>query len=145
MVDPTRVVRLLQRVGEESSHLRARACEDRAALRADEVRLSALKYRFITTLEALLNVAHHLCASEAWGPPSTNAAAIELLGRHGVMDGDLAGRLAKAVGLRNVLVHQYDEVDDDRVVSYLDRLRDIDEFVAAVSSWLDAHLGETTT
>ncbi len=64
-----------------------------------------------------------------------------MLGRHGVLDGALAARLAKAVGLRNVLVHQYAEVDDDRVVGFLDRLGDIDQFVAAVSSWLDAHLG----
>lgn len=135
-------MRLLQRVGEQSSHLRARAREDRAALRADELRLSALKYRSITTLEALLNVAHHLCASEAWGPPSTNAAAVELLGRHGVLDGDLAARLAKAVGFGQRARPPVPEVDDDRVVGFLDRLGDIDQFVAAVSSWLDAHLDD---
>ncbi|PSO48374.1 MAG: hypothetical protein BRC32_02335 [Actinobacteria bacterium QS_8_72_14] len=40
VVDPVRLARLLQRLGEQLAILRDRAAEDRAALRADEARLS---------------------------------------------------------------------------------------------------------
>lgn len=136
MVDERRVRRLLQRVGEDLSWLRDRACGDRAAIRADADRLAALKYRFVTAIEGCLNVAQHLCASEAWGPPATNAEALRLLGRHGVLDAALADSLARAVGFRNVLVHGYVDADDDRVVAQLDRVGDLDAFVAAVSRWI---------
>ncbi|MEX0658363.1 MAG: DUF86 domain-containing protein, partial [Egibacteraceae bacterium] len=132
MVDPVRLARLLQRLGEQLAILRARAAEDRAALRADELLLSATKYRLVTAVEAVLDVAHHLLASELWGPAEDSAGAVRVLARHGVISGDLADRLAQATGLRNVLVHGYAEVDDDLVVATLDRLDDLETFIAEV-------------
>lgn len=62
-----------------------------------------------------------------------------LLGRHGVVPVDLADAMARAVGFRNVLVHQYAEVDDDRVVAFLDRVGEIGDFVDAVAGWVAHH------
>ena len=138
MVDERRLVRLLQRITNELAYLHAREGEVRAALRADVERLSGLKYRFVTTIEGVVNVAQHLCASEGWGPPSDNGDAVRLVGAHGVVDKELAGRLVAAVGFRNLLVHQYAEVDDSRTVAFLDRIGDIDGFVAQVSAWVAA-------
>ncbi|SNS06905.1 Uncharacterized conserved protein YutE, UPF0331/DUF86 family [Geodermatophilus pulveris] len=138
MVDAERVVALLRRLDVEVGYLRARAAQDRAALRADEERLSGLRYRFVTALETLVDIAQHLCASEGWGPPRSNADSVRLLGVHGVVDGDLAERLAGGVGFGNVLVHQYAEVDDDRVVANLDDVGDLLRFVELASRWLVA-------
>lgn len=135
MVDPVRLARLLQRVGEELARLRERAAEDRAALAADEARLSGVKYRFITAIEAVLDVSHHLIASELWGPADSSGDAVRLLARHGVIDEQLAIRLASAVGFRNVLVHGYAEVDDAQVLANLDQLDDLARFVEQVRSW----------
>ena len=138
MVDERRLVRLLQRVASELAYLQARAGEDRAALQADAERLSGLKYRFVTTIEGVVNVAQHLCASEGWGPPKDNADSLRVLACHDVLGAQLADGLAHAVGFRNLLVHQYVDVDDDRVVGYLDHLTDMSAFVASVSRWLPA-------
>jgi uncharacterized protein YutE (UPF0331/DUF86 family) len=135
VVDPVRLARLLQRLGEQLSTLRDRATEDRRALRGDEVRLSATKYRFVTAIEAVRDVAHHLLASELWGPPEDAGDALRLLARHDVIDDALADRLVAAVGFRNVLVHGYAEVDDDRVVAALDDLDDLGAFSDQVRTW----------
>lgn len=143
MVDPVRLARLLQRLGEQLAILRERAAEDRASLRTDEVRLSGTKYRFVTAIEAVLDIAHHLLASELWGPAEDSAGAVRLLGRHGVLDADLAERLARATGFRNVLVHGYAEVDDDRVIAHLDDLDDLRHFIDQVRAWArDSLAGE---
>lgn len=125
MVDPVRLARLLQRLGEQRSILRDRAAEDRATLRGDEARLSGTKYRFVTAIEAVLDVAHHLLASELWGPAEESADAVRLLSRHGVIDADLAERMAQATGFRNVLVQGFAEIDDGRVLARLDDLDDL--------------------
>ncbi len=135
MVDPVRLARLLQRLGEQLAILRTRAAEDRDALRADEARLSGTKYRFVTAIEAVLDIAHHLLASELWGPPEDSAGAVRLMARHGVLNADLAERLAQATGFRNVLVHGYAEVDDERVIAHLDQLDDLADFVDQVRTW----------
>lgn len=49
-----------------------------------------------------------------------------------VIPRDLAERLATAVGFRNILVHQYRDVDDERVARHLDDLEDLDRFVDLV-------------
>ena len=81
-------------------------------------------------------MAQHLCASEGWGPPASNADAMHVLARQGVLGADLAEVLARAVGFRNVLVHGYAEVDDDLVVAQLDRVDRLEGFVAAVARWI---------
>ena len=132
MVDEGRVARLLRSIAERAGRLRT------AAERADrdELWLDAVKYLFVTTIEGLVDVAQHIAASERFGPPDTNADALRMLGRHGVIDVALAESLARAVGFRNVLVHQYATVDDTIVVAALERLDEFDTFVSAVSTWL---------
>lgn len=49
---------------------------------------------------------------------------------------DLPDRLRRAVGFRNVLVHDYVEVDDGIVIDRLGNLVDLDDFVAAVAGWV---------
>lgn len=136
MVDGERVAALLTRLRAELDYLTARAAGDRAALREDEERLSGLKYRFITALETVVNIAQHLCASEGWGPPASNADSVRLLGRHGVIGEPLGDRVAAGVGFRNILVHQYDEVDDDRVIAHLDEVDDLHAFVRQTADWV---------
>ncbi len=59
-----------------------------------------------------------------------------VLGRRGVLPDHLAVETRRAVGFRNVLVHGYVAVDDTVVVDRLADLRDLEQFVAAVSEWL---------
>lgn len=136
MVDERRVRRLLQRVSADLAYLARKVGADRELLVADEDQLLALKYVFVTAIEGCVNVAQHLCASEGWGPPASNPDALRVLGREGVIAGDLSDVMARAVGFRNVLVHGYAGDDDRLVVGYLDRVPDLEAYVAQVSSWM---------
>jgi uncharacterized protein YutE (UPF0331/DUF86 family) len=134
VVDERRVRLLLQRIQGDLEFLRARAGIDRRVILGDADKLAAVKYYLLITIEGCLGVAQHLCASEGWGPPADNSDAMRLLARHGVLDAELASALATAIRFRNLLVHEYAEIDDQRVVSYLDRLADLEGFVASVSA-----------
>lgn len=138
MVDERRVRRMLQRVSEDITYLASRSEEGIPEQLADAERMAALKYVFVTTIEGCLDIAQHVCASEGWGPPSSNAEALRLLGRHDVLPIGLSDVMASAVGFRNVLVHGYVDVDDRLVVSFLERVTDLKAFVRHLSSWLIA-------
>lgn len=137
MVDETRVLRLLRAVTDDLVFLESEASAP-AERRADPVWLRGVKYAFLTAVEACLDVAQHLCSSEGWGPPSDNGDAMRLLGAHGVLTPDLADQMRRAVGFRNVLVHEYVAVDDAVVLRRLDDLTDLRRFVTAVADWLSA-------
>lgn len=136
MVDERRVRRLLQRINQDITYLATKAVGDRVALMTDFDGLAAVKYVFVTAIEGCLDVAQHLCSSEGWGPPSSNADALRLLGHHGVLSSELGATMARAVGFRNVLVHGYTDVDDRLVVAFLDEVGDLGAFVSRVAAWM---------
>lgn len=136
MVDSRRLRRLLQRIEDDLSFLSSRAMTGRDTLAGDQERMAAIKYVFVTAIEGCIDVAQHVAASEGWGPPPTNADAIRLLARHGVLSDEVAHAVAAAVGFRNVLVHGYVDVDDQRVLGFLDRLAELEAFVGEMSTFL---------
>lgn len=135
MVDRTRIARLLRSITDDLAVL-GREADAPESRRADPLWIRGVKYVFVTTIEACVDVAQHLCSSEGWGPPRDNADALRLLGRHGVVPTDLADRLARAVGFRNVLVHEYVDVDDRVVLARLQDQADLRSFVAVVAGWI---------
>lgn len=142
MVDEERVTRLLSRVRADVTGLRELA----AAVGGGEpapASLDAVKYRFITAIEGCARTAHHVVAAEGWAAPESNADALRELGAHGVLDEATTEAMVRAAGFRNVLVHQYAEVDDDEVVANLARLGDFDAFARQVIRWLDGPLSRS--
>lgn len=135
MVDERRVARLLRSIRDDVAVLRSESGAP-PQRRADPVWLRGVKYTFVTAIEAVLDTAQHLCASEGWGPPADNGDAVRLLGEHAVLDVDLARSVRRAVGFRNVLVHDYAQVDDAVVLARLDDPGDLDAFVSAVARWM---------
>lgn len=136
MVDPERLHRVLRRVTDDLRVLRRYACAEPEGLLQDEARLGHVKYLFVTALEGCIDAAQHVCASEGFGPAATNADAMFVLAAHGLLERDLAFAMAQAVRFRNLLVHGYADVDDRRVVAYLQELDDLHEFVASLTSLL---------
>ncbi len=135
MVDEDRVLRLLRSIADDTAVLRqeAGASQER---RQDPIWLRGVKYTFVTAIEACVDVAQHICATEGWGPPADNGDAVWLCGKHGVLTTELAASMRKAVGFRNVLVHDYIEVDDLIVVDRLRSLGDLEEFVRQVAAYV---------
>ncbi|MGF1648584.1 MAG: DUF86 domain-containing protein [Kineosporiaceae bacterium] len=127
MVDPTRLLRLLRSVTDEVSVLGREATAE-PSRREDVLWLRGVKYAFVTAIEACVDAAQHICATSGWGPPSDNGDAMRLLGAHGILERDHAERMARAVGFRNLLVHEYARVDDGIVVARLEDLEDLHEF-----------------
>ena len=134
-VDPTRVLRLLRTLTDEVAVL-AREGSASAERRMDPLWLRGVKFSFVVAIEAAVDTAQHLCAASGWGPPADNGHAMRLLGEHGVLEPELATRMAQAVGFRNVLVHDYARVDDDLVVRRLGELSDLTAFARAVATGL---------
>lgn len=134
MVDQERLDRLLDRVAADLKVL-AGYRTDAGDLLDDPTRLAAVKYHFITAIEGCARIAHHLIASEGWRVAESNADAVRTLGSQRVVPVSTAQAVARAVGFRNVLVHEYIDIDDERVRENLQRLDDLEAFVSHVAAW----------
>lgn len=61
---------------------------------------------------------------------------MKVLGLHGVLAAELADSMRKAVGFRNVLVHEYVAVADQIVTSRLNDLSDLEQFSQQVTAFM---------
>ena len=84
-------------------------------------------------IQAAIDVGLHIVSDQRLGEPRTNREVFDLLERASVVPAELATTLRRMVGLRNVLVHGYDDVDLAIVRDILERrLDDLLAFVRSV-------------
>jgi uncharacterized protein YutE (UPF0331/DUF86 family) len=84
-------------------------------------------------VQAMLDLAAHVVAREGLGVPDELAASFELLKRAGILDADLAERMRRMTGFRNVAVHEYRTLDPAVVESIVrERLGDLRAFAKLV-------------
>jgi uncharacterized protein YutE (UPF0331/DUF86 family) len=85
------------------------------------------------TIEACMDVADHIVADRQLRVPDTGGATFEILAEAGVVSTDLGKALARMVGFRNILVHDYARVDPAIVLRVLHTdLLDVEPFRDAV-------------
>ena len=84
-------------------------------------------------VQAAIDLAAHVVATEAYGLPASVADAFSLLEGQGVLDALLAERLRRMVGFRNILIHNYRAVDPAIVETIIARrLDDLRAFSARI-------------
>jgi uncharacterized protein YutE (UPF0331/DUF86 family) len=84
-------------------------------------------------VQAMLDLAAHVVAREGLGIPDELAASFELLKRAGILEADLAERMRRMTGFRNVAVHEYRKLDPTVVEAIVrDRLGDLRAFAKVV-------------
>jgi uncharacterized protein YutE (UPF0331/DUF86 family) len=98
----------------------------------DEVRLEALILNLVRACESSIDLAARLVRMRRLGPPGTSKETFTLLESAGLLPPDVAERMRRMVGFRNIALHEYQRIDLVRLQSIVERgLEDIRRFVAA--------------
>lgn len=62
-------------------------------------------------VQLVIDMAMAACVRLGLGAPGSYAEAFRVLAAHGVLDDELAGRLVRAAGFRNLIAHAYEKLD----------------------------------
>jgi len=89
-----------------------------------------------------IDIGNHIIAINGFRPPETYSDIFVVLGERGVISEDLAVTFQKIAGFRNILVHDYIEIDQKLVFDCLQHLDDFRLFVQKVTHWLYPAPGE---
>lgn len=104
-------------------------------LAADADLQDVLVLNLSRAVQSCVDLAAHLLASSQQAVPTTMGEAFSRLASAGHIDADLAERLRRAVGFRNIAVHNYERIDWDIVFALSGApLADFDRFAAAVAA-----------
>ena len=88
-------------------------------------------------IQAVLDISNHIVSDMNLSLPADSKELFELLAKHKVLPARLAKRIAPMAGFRNILVHEYLEIDRHRVYRALkDDLGDFERFIKTVSRLL---------
>lgn len=138
MVDVERLRALLDRLRDVEAELTRLRSLGAEVVRADADLLNSTKYLFVLGAEVAIDAGQHVVASEGLPVPPTFAGVFEELGSGGWLEPSLAASMAALARFRNLLVHGYADVDDDRVVEILaTRIGDLSDFRHQLAAGID--------
>ena len=88
-------------------------------------------------VQVCVDIANHLIAYTELPAPITMAQSFKTLEKAGILKTSTATRLQKAVGLRNILVHQYKVIEWKILWQVITtHLEDFDHFLKEIDSYL---------
>jgi uncharacterized protein YutE (UPF0331/DUF86 family) len=100
-------------------------------------KIDTAKYNFIVAIEAVIDICNRIISQRKLGLPQDYSDVIKLMGHQGIVQGDLVGRLVEMVKFRNMLVHIYWKIENDRLFHYLTaELGDFEAFKDAIREYL---------
>jgi uncharacterized protein YutE (UPF0331/DUF86 family) len=98
------IERAVRRVREEHAG-------DDEHLIGNQTRQDAIILNLQRACEGCIDAAMHLVRLHRLGVPQETREAFDLLERHHGLDADLANRMRRMVGFRNIAVHEYQQLD----------------------------------
>ncbi len=105
--------------------------------RRDRLRQKGAERLLQETVEAAVDVNLHLLRAGGHAAATDYYTSFTEAGRHELIPSSLANELAPAAGLRNRLVHEYDQIDDAIILAAIPEARRLfAAYVAAVEQHL---------
>ena len=87
-------------------------------------------------IQGAIDIASHIISDEGWGVPNTLVVLFDILKEQNVIDAKTEGIMKSMVGFRNIIVHEYEEIDLDKVHQILtSRLKDFDDFLKQITKF----------
>lgn len=91
---------------------------------------------FQLAIEACIDVAELVISDQRLLAPKTSKEAIEILGQEGILDKKFTSDFAPVVGFRNILIHDYLEIDYEQVADKINnRLGDFEKFAQQIAKF----------
>ncbi len=138
MIDRELVTRKLALIMGDLNELRAVAAKSREEYLAsvrDELVAERLLERMIGRM---IDVNYHLITATGQPPPRDYYESFIRLGTLQVLPADFARRMAGCAGLRNRIVHGYDDIEPDKVYEALQAaVKDIPDYLRYVHQYVE--------
>ena len=88
------------------------------------------------SIQACIDIANRIISLDELEKPKDYYSAIIILGKENILPYDFAQRFAPVAGFRNILIHQYLDLDWDEVYNNLKNLEDFYIFIDYINKWL---------
>jgi len=142
LIDRELVTRKMVLIAEDLRRLEALARKSREEYLASEIDETLAERYLERMIGRMIDVNYHLLTESGEAPPRDYYESFVALSRVGALEAEFAHRLAPCAGLRNRIVHAYDDLDPGRVYDSLrEALADVPAYLGGIRSFLDSRTG----
>ncbi len=143
MIDKALVDRKMVLIAADVEALRAYGAMDLEDYLEDPVTELVVERYIERVVGRMVDINYHLLTALGEPPPRDYFTSFTALSKVGLLPGPFAREIAPAAGLRDRIIHEYDEVEPSRVREALTSiLRDVPRYLAHVQAFLDAKAAE---
>ena len=96
-------------------------------------RQESILFNIQAAVQNCIDIAAHIISEESFGVPGSTTEMLYILGKNGYLDNDLTQKMVKAVGFRNLIVHEYGKIELEQVYEIAqDDINDLNEYLKAI-------------
>ncbi|MDI6809823.1 MAG: DUF86 domain-containing protein [Candidatus Eisenbacteria bacterium] len=138
MIDRTLVIRKISLISKDLNALEPYAALSLNDYLKDSINEVLVERYLERMIGRMIDINYHLITELDHPPPKDYFESFVELGRLGVLEPEFARSAAQAAGLRNRIVHEYDEIDEQKVYeSLLTAAKDIPTYLQAVHVFVE--------
>lgn len=101
-------------------------------------RQESILFNIQIAIQNCTDIAAHIISEQGLGVPGSTSEMFYLLEENGYLDGELTGKMVKAVGLRNLIVHEYSKIELEQIFEVAKKdIDDLNDYLATVFKKLD--------
>jgi uncharacterized protein YutE (UPF0331/DUF86 family) len=105
----------------------------------DHLKQDAIAVNLQRAVEQAIDLANHVIRKKKLGLPKESRESFQILGEAGVIPHGLADKLKGMVGFRNILVHQYEDLDVKIMVDVIEHhLEELVDFTNHIVEYMRA-------
>ncbi|MGA6994368.1 MAG: DUF86 domain-containing protein [Candidatus Deferrimicrobiaceae bacterium] len=136
MIDRELVTRKVLLIGKDLEELRMLVSGGLGEYLSDPYK-EVLAERFLErTITRMIDVNYHLITGSGRAPPRDYYESFTELGKMGILEPVFASKIASSAGLRNRIVHEYDDIDPAKVFEATQAaLSDLPVYLKAILSF----------
>lgn len=137
MIDYKIVAPKLEKLQQYVGYLKSYQKHSVQELKKDHTLCGAVLHYLQLAIESSLDIGEMLISGFKLRKPEEARQVIMVLAEAGIIPNDFGRRFAPVAGLRNILVHEYVEIDLARIYNYLQKnLSDFDLFAKRIAQFI---------
>jgi uncharacterized protein YutE (UPF0331/DUF86 family) len=127
---------VIAKAGSIQKHLKriaAKSDVDMNTFLSDIDRQEVVSFNLHLAIENCIDIAAHIISEEGYGVPGSASDMFYILEENSYVDHELTEKMVKAIGLRNLIVHEYAKVNLGRLYQIIQKdIVDLKDFLAAI-------------
>jgi uncharacterized protein YutE (UPF0331/DUF86 family) len=96
----------------------------------------SLRYGIFESIQIIINISCHISSKYNLGSAKTYVECIENLQKQNYLNKKLSKNIISAIGLRNLLIHEYVKIDIEQLYDFLNFTDDFSQFIKDIKEYI---------